>query len=154
MYSSSAVSAAALISPSLATFLLPLAQAADDASPQQAQNPLAGAVGGVIGLVFGLIAIVSLWKIFTKAGWPGWASIIPFYNFYVICRIAGKPGWWLVLMLIPLVNFIVAIIVFFGLAKSFGKGAGFALGLILLGIIFLPILAFGDARYQGATAPA
>ena len=133
----------------LATLLLPLAQATDDLSNQQPHgNPL----GGVIGLLFAVVAIVSLWKIFTKAGQPGWASIIPFYNAYILCKIAGKPGWWVILLFVPLVNFVVIIIIFIALAQAFGKGAGFGVGLALLGIIFLPILAFGDARYQGAGA--
>ena len=96
---------------------------------------------------------MSLWKIFTKAGEPGWAAIIPIYNFYVMCKIAGKPGWWVILMLIPFVNFIILILVAIGLAHSFGKGSGFGLGLAFLNVIFLPILAFGDARYQGSATP-
>ena len=139
----------------LAVFLLPLAQVTDDLSNQQPQvNPVASAMGGVIGLLFVIIGIVSMWKLFTKAGQPGWASIIPIYNLYILCKISGKPGWWLILMFIPFVNFIILILLFLGLAKSFGKGAGFGLGLVFLGIIFLPILAFGDARYQGPTPPA
>ncbi len=109
-----------------------------------------GAVGGIVGLLIAVVMIVAMWKIFTKAGQPGWASIIPFYNIYVLCQIVGRPGWWLLLMLIPFVNFIIAIILCLDLAKSFGKGAGFGIGILLLGIIFLPILAFGSAQYQGA----
>jgi hypothetical protein len=81
-----------------------------------------------------------MWKVFAKAGHPGWAAIIPIYNMYVWCKIVGRPGWWVILMLIPLVNIVVAIIVCIDMAKSFGKGAGFGIGLALLGIIFLPIL--------------
>lgn len=91
---------------------------------------------------------------FTKAGQPGWAFLIPIYDIIVMLQIVGKPLWWIVLFLIPGVNFVMAIILVFLLAKSFGKGPGFALGLIFLGIIFLPILAFGDARYQGPALPA
>jgi hypothetical protein len=65
----------------------------------------------------------------------------------------GRPGWWLILYLIPIVNIVVMIIVLVDLSKSFGKGGGFAVGLILLPIIFFPILAWGDARYQGPAAP-
>ena len=96
-----------------------------------------------------LVVIVSIWKVFTKAGQPGWAAIIPFYNIYVMLQIAGKPGWWLILFFIPLVNLIIQFLVFLGIAERFGKGTGFALGLMFLGIIFFPILAFGDATYQG-----
>jgi positive regulator of sigma E activity len=110
----------------------------------------------IIWLALAILMIASFWRIFTKAGKPGWASIIPFYNIYVMLQIAGKPGWWLILYFIPLVNLIIGIIVIVALAQSFGKGAGFAVGMIFLGIIFYPILAFGDARYLGprGAAPA
>ena len=107
---------------------------------------------GIIWLAIFIFFIVVGWKIFTKAGRPGWACIIPFYNVYVLLKIAGKPGWWLILCLIPLVNFIIAILAALGIAQNFGKGGGFAVGLILLPIIFYPILAFGSATYQGSTA--
>lgn len=93
--------------------------------------------------------IASMWTIFSKAGKPGWAAIVPIYNFIVLLEIVGKPWWWLLLMLIPIVNLVILIIVYHKLSLSFGKGAGFTVGLILLGIIFLPILAFGDAKYVG-----
>lgn len=99
-----------------------------------------------------VLIIVSMWKVFTKAGQPGWASIIPIYNMWVLIQIAGKPGWWFILMLIPFVNLVVGIIVVAALAARFGKGGGFAAGLILLPIIFYPILAFGDAKYSGPVA--
>ena len=106
----------------------------------------------IFGLLIGLLMIVAMWKVFTKAEQPGWASIIPIYNLYVWCKIVGRPWWWILLMLIPLVNFIIAIILCIDMAKSFGKGAGFGIGLAFLGIIFLPILGFGSAQYQGAAA--
>jgi hypothetical protein len=93
--------------------------------------------------------IAAWWKIFTKAGQPGWACIIPIYNLYVWCKIVGRPWWWILLMLIPFVNFIILIILIIDLAKSFGKGVGFGIGLLLLPIIFFPILGFGSAQYQG-----
>lgn len=114
-----------------------------------AEGEGAEAIVSVIYLAIIVIVLVSLWKIFSKAGQPGWASIIPFYNTYVLLLIAGKPGWWLILMLIPGVAFIFGILMSVGLAQNFGKGTGFAIGLILLPLIFLPILAFGDAQYQG-----
>src|SRR2546425_10588352 len=106
----------------------------------------------IVGLLFALLIIVAMWKVFTKAGQPGWASIIPIYNLYIWCKIVGRPWWWILLMLIPFVNFIVAIILCIDLAKSFGKGPGFGIGLALLGVIFFPILGFGSAQYQGAAA--
>lgn len=109
-----------------------------------------GIIGGLISLAFIVLMIASAWKVFTKAGQPGWAAIIPIYNFIVMLKIIGKPWWWILGFLIPVVNFIVMILVALNLAKVFGKGTGFAIGLILLGFIFYPILAFGDATY---TAP-
>jgi hypothetical protein len=106
----------------------------------------------IFGLLVALLLIVAMWKVFTKAGQPGWASIIPIYNLYIWCKIVGRPWWWILLMLIPFVNFIICIILCIDLAKSFGKGVGFGIGLALLGIIFFPILAFGSAQYQGPTA--
>src|SRR5881409_1974885 len=109
-------------------------------------------VSMIFGLLIALLLIVAMWKVFTKAGQPGWASIIPIYNLYIWCKIVGRPWWWILLMLIPLVNFVVAIILCIDLAKSFGKGAGFGIGLALLGVIFLPILGFGSAQYQAPAA--
>jgi uncharacterized membrane protein YhaH (DUF805 family) len=106
----------------------------------------------IFGLLVALLMIVAMWKVFTKAGQPGWASIIPIYNLYIWCKIVGRPWWWILLMLIPFVNFIVAIILCIDMAKSFGKGAGFGIGLALLGLIFWPILGFGSAQYQGPAA--
>ena len=101
---------------------------------------------------FTILMIVAWWKIFTKAGQPGWACIVPIYNLYVWCKIVGRPWWWILLMLIPFVNFIILIILIIDLAKSFGKGVGFGIGLLLLPVIFFPILGFGSAQYQGPTA--
>jgi len=103
----------------------------------------------VLYLAIFVLMIASMWVIYTKAGKPGWAAIIPIYNIIVLLDIVGKPWWWLLLMLIPIVNIVIAIIVYHNLSLSFGKGAGFTVGLILLSIIFLPILAFGDAKYVG-----
>lgn len=106
----------------------------------------------IIALLVGLVLIVAMWKVFTKAGQPGWASIIPIYNVYIWCKIVGRPGWWVILLFIPFVNFIILIILSIDMAKSFGKGVGFGLGLAFLGFIFWPILGFGSAQYQGPSA--
>lgn len=103
----------------------------------------------LIGIVVGLISIIAMWKIFTKAGQPGWASIIPIYNIYVLIQVAGMQWWFLILMFIPGVNFVATILIYHYLSKSFGKGSGFTIGLIFLPIIFFPILGFGDAKYLG-----
>ena len=99
-----------------------------------------------------IFLVAVMWKVFTKAGQPGWASLIPIYNTYIMIKMAGKPGWWLLLLLIPIVNLVIAIMIVLAIAERFGKGVGFGIGLLLLGIIFWPILAFGDAQYQGAPA--
>jgi hypothetical protein len=97
-----------------------------------------------------LVIIASLWKLFDKAGKPGWAAIVPFYNMYVLtCEIAGKEILWFILQFIPCVNIVVQIMVWLEVARKFGRSDGFGIGLALLSPIFLPILAFGDAEYQG-----
>ncbi|HEX3281080.1 MAG TPA: DUF5684 domain-containing protein [Pyrinomonadaceae bacterium] len=78
--------------------------------------------------------------------------MVPILNRYFLCKVAGRPGWWVILMFIPFVNFITWIILCVDMAKSFGKGVGFGIGLALLGIIFWPILGFGSAQYQGPAA--
>jgi len=128
-----------------------LSQASDD-GVAAALAALFGGVGLVVMLVVALVSIAGMWKMFTKAGQPGWASLVPLYNAYVLLTIAGRPGWWLIMLLIPLVNVVAAIVLFVDIAKSYGKGTGFALGLILLSPIFMLILGFGDATYVGPAA--
>jgi hypothetical protein len=103
----------------------------------------------LFAIPFWIIVIAGIWKVFTKAGEPGWASIVPIYNAIVLLKIAGKPVWWIVLLLIPGVNIVIAFMVMIDLAHNFGKSTGFGVGLTLLGFIFFPILGFGDARYLG-----
>ena len=100
-----------------------------------------------LGLLVFLIA--SVWKVFVKAGEPGWTCLIPIYNFYIFLKIIGRPWWWLILSFIPIIG-IILLVTPFDLAKRFDKGIGFGLGLLFLGFIFYPILGFGDAEY---TAP-
>ena len=111
------------------------------------------AVFSIMMLIFGalcIVMVVAWWKIFTKAGKPGWASLIPFYNTIVLLEIAGKPWWWLLLMFIPFVGIYFLIVMWIEICKSFGKGTGFMVGIFLLHPIFLCILAFGSARYLGS----
>lgn len=105
----------------------------------------------VMGIVLGIIAlfVISFWKIFEKAGKPGWAAIIPIYNLVVWCEIIKKPGWWAALMLIPYIGLIWQIWATNLLVKKFGKDEGFTVGCVLLPYVFWPILAFGDAKFQG-----
>jgi uncharacterized membrane protein len=103
----------------------------------------------IVCIIIAVIAIAGQWKTFEKANQPGWACIVPFYNLYIMLKIAGKPEWWLILFLIPGVNIIFIIWTYNMISKSFGKDEGFTLGLTFLGFIFWPILGFGDATYLG-----
>jgi hypothetical protein len=109
----------------------------------------AGLLSDIILLLLALVILVAYWKVFAKAGHPGWASIVPIYSSIVMLSIAGKPWWWIFLMMIPIVNFFVILIVMDSFAKAFNKGSLFALGLLLLSPIFMSILGFGDAEYVG-----
>lgn len=102
----------------------------------------------LIQLVISVVVIAGFWKVFAKAGQPGWAAIVPFYNVYVMTQIAGKPAWWMVLFFIPLANIIALFVVNIAIAEKFGKGTGFGIGMIFLSFIFWPILGFGDAQYN------
>ena len=103
----------------------------------------------ILWIAWIVLYIVGAWKVYEKGNQPGWACLIPFYNIYVLLKIVGRPGWWLILYLIPIVNIVIWIIIQIDLAKSFGKGTGFAVGLIFLFPIFILILGFGPATYQG-----
>lgn len=110
----------------------------------------AGAVIGVlIGVAVAVLLIAALWGIFVKAGHKGWMAIVPILNSYVLIRIADRPGWWILLFLVPCVSIVVAVIVYLDVAKAFGKSAAFGVGMIVLPFIFLPMLAWGSAEYQG-----
>lgn len=103
----------------------------------------------IFALALAVVMIAAMWKIFEKAGEAGWQALIPIYNCYVLIKITGKPGWWLILWLIPIVNYVFIIWTYNMLSKSFGKSEGFTVGLVLLGIIFFPILGFGPDKYLG-----
>ncbi len=103
----------------------------------------------VVSLVIAVISIVGMWKMFEKAGKPGWASIVPFYNLYMLFDIAWGNGILFLTMLVPCVNLVFSLICLNKLARAFGKGVGFFIGLIFLGPIFYCILGFGDAEYIG-----
>lgn len=103
-------------------------------------------------LLFGISLAVS-WILFEKAGRSGWISLIPVYNTIVVLKIAGKPWWWIFLFLIPVVNMILSILVVLGFCRAYGKGASFGVGMLLLPMVFGPILAFSDAKYNGEREP-
>jgi hypothetical protein len=89
------------------------------------------------------------WRLFEKAGRKGWEALITGHNTVEQFLIVGRPGWWYFLLLIPLANIVIEIMLIFDLAKVFGKDTGFGFGLLFLPFIFIPILALGDAEYQG-----
>ncbi len=117
---------------------------------------MTGALVGIVlfAIYVGILLffVIAGWKVFTKAGQPGWGVIIPIYNLYLWLKIAGKPGWWVILALIPFVNLVIAIIAALGIAAAFGKSTGFAILLILLPIIAVPILGYGSASYKAPAA--
>ncbi|SHN16615.1 DUF5684 domain-containing protein [Mucilaginibacter sp. OK098] len=121
----------------------------------------AGAVAGVMALIgvmlvpiiiFILITVIGKWKVYEKAGKPGWAALIPIYTWIVMLEIVGKPIWWVILFFIPCVNIIFIIWTINLLSKSYGQSEGFTIGLVLLGVIFWPILGFGSYQYLGPSA--
>ena len=121
-----------------------------------------GGVTAILVLVYIVVIvfeIAALWKVFVKAGQPGWAAIIPIYNLYILLKIIGRPGWWILLFLLGIIPFVgwiavlvIGIIIAIDLAKSFAKSSGFAVGLFLLNFIFIPILGFGESQYVGPAA--
>lgn len=119
-----------------------------DTSSSASINPIMG----IIWLVLIVLMLAAVWKLFTKAGKPGWAAIVPIYSSIVELEIVGRPVWWIFLLFIPFVNFVVAIIVLNDLAKSFGKGTGTTLLLVFLPFIGFPMLAWGNASYVGPAA--
>lgn len=109
-------------------------------------------VGVIIFIYLAVVGffIAAFWKVFEKAGQPGWAILVPFYNVIIMCRIAKKPWWWMLLMCIPYVGLVWSIWATNRMAKAFGKSEGFTVGLLLLGFVFWPILAWGDAEYDAS----
>ena len=114
------------------------------------QGPSTGE--SLVWLVVAAVVVASFWKIFVKAGKPGWAVLIPIYNAIVYLQMVNRPIWWIVLMLIPVVNVVVGIVLTNDLAKAFGKGVGWTLGLLFLPFVFAPILGFGSDPFLGRPA--
>ncbi len=115
---------------------------------QPQYNPFANPIFSFFIIIFAIFVIAAYWKIFTKAGKPGWAAIIPFYNIYILLHVVKRPGWWLILYFVPIVNIIISIIVAIDLAKVFKKDAIFG---VFLNFFFHPIgqliLGYGKAKY-------
>jgi hypothetical protein len=111
-----------------------------------------GAMSGIFGIIylaFIIVVFAGLWKIFVKAGKPGWAALIPIYNIVVLLEIVGKPVWWIILFLIPCVNIVFFVWVYNLLSKSFGQSEGFTIGMVILPFVFIPLLGFGNYAYLG-----
>lgn len=106
----------------------------------------------LVWLALVLVVLAGTWKTFEKAGQPGWGAIVPIYNLYLMLQIGDNEWWWLLVLFVPIVNIYASYKIVAGVAKAFGQGLGFALGLWFLGIVFWPILGFGDYSYQGAPA--
>ena len=119
----------------------------------------------LVCLAIAVVAIIGMWKVFTKAGKEGWKSLIPVYNVYTLCEITGVSPWWILIVfvggivcIIPILGYLayMAATIYFGIliakstANAFGKDTGFAVGLYFLAPIFFCILGFGKAKYEGA----
>jgi len=117
--------------------------------------PLQGGGGSTVELILTLaltvVVFAGFWKVFEKAGEPGWAAIIPIYNLYVLIRVSGNAWWWLILLFIPVINLLATIKISIDVAGKFGKGILFGLGLTFLSFVFYPLLGFGNYRYQDTT---
>lgn len=119
----------------------------DAANASAAMGCMACYFGGMT--LFIVVIIASMWKLFTKAGQPGWVAIIPIYNNYILTvKIAKLEILWFILQFVPLINIVAAYMVWAAVARKFGKSEVYAIGLLLLPFIFVPMLAFGDAKYK------
>lgn len=106
-------------------------------------------VGYIVLLALCVLVLVANWRIYTKAGRPGWAAIVPFYNMYCLFDMALGNGWLFLLTFVPCVGVVMNIVMYVKLSQAFGMSGAFAVGLIFLPYVFLPILGFGDAEYIG-----
>lgn len=113
------------------------------------QAPAMNPLGAIITIALAVVVLIAEWKVFTKADKPGWAVLIPIYNLWVLYTIICDRGTAMFRLLIPFYNIYWAVKSMIKLAHAYGKSTGFGIGLIFLGPIFLPILGFGDARYEG-----
>ena len=115
----------------------------------QDMNPGMYSGASIVSLILAILSIIAVWRIYKKAGEPGWAAIVPFYSTYVLFKITWGSGWKFLLMLIPIANIVFGVITMHKLSKAFGHGGGYTVGLVFLQFIFLCILGFGDAQYLG-----
>jgi Family of unknown function (DUF5684) len=117
---------------------------------EQPNNPLGAFFFAGLLLFWSVALLIGMWKVFAKAGQPGWAALVPIYNLIILVKIVGRPAWWVLLCFIPLANVVFTIVVAIDVAKAFGQSAAFGFFLIfLLGGIGYLILGFGNYRYLG-----
>ena len=103
----------------------------------------------ILWIVMTIVLIVANWKIFTKAGKPGWAILIPIYNIIVMMQIIKKPLWWVIILFVPIVDIVFVILIVYNLVIKFGQPGWHVILALFLGIIYYPYLAFSKAEYQG-----
>ncbi|MFN8525050.1 MAG: DUF5684 domain-containing protein [Chloroflexota bacterium] len=100
--------------------------------------------------VLSVVSMVAAWRVYAKAGRPGWGVLIPIYNCLLLLEIVGRPAWWIVLFFIPFANLVATVMVAIDLAESFGRSAAFGVVLLwLFSFVGLLILGFGSASYVG-----
>jgi serine/threonine protein kinase len=119
--------------------------ATDDEPPQSSLWQTARML--VFLALFG-VAAAGMWRVFVKAGLPGWGALVPFYNLVLVMRLAGKPGWWAIWLFVPLCNFVIYTIVTLEIAKNFGKGVAYTFCLLLVPPLFYAVLGLGGAQYN------
>jgi len=103
----------------------------------------------MMATVAGILTTIGIALCFNKARLPAWAAVIPIYNVIVLLKLAGKSPWSILLFLVPLLNIYILIMMYWGIARRFGKGIIFMLGLIFMPFIFFPVLGLSDAAYRG-----
>jgi hypothetical protein len=126
------------------------------ASPAATDPAVAGILMVIIAIVFaislalGAIMIISMWRLYTKAGRPGWASIVPFYNQIVMIKIIGRPLWWFAMMFVPFANIVFSVMIMLEFVKSYGKDTWFGVASLFFPYVIFPIMAFDkNIRYVG-----
>ena len=120
-------------------------------SPIEDEGGWVSTIGLVLAVAGALVLIVGNWKMYEKAGKPGWGCVIPIYMWVLLLEIAGKPIWWIILLIIPPVCIVIWFLIHLAVARNFGKSPGFGIAMAFFPFVFYAILGFGDARYQGAT---
>ncbi|WP_309135488.1 DUF5684 domain-containing protein [Cellulomonas sp.] len=109
-------------------------------------------VSVVASVVVYVVVAIALAGVFRKAGEPAWQAFVPVLNTLVLLRVAGRPLWWFLLLLVPVLNVVVLVVVWNDVSRSFGRGPGFTVGLVLLPVVFLYVLWLGDSTYRGPAA--